>query len=469
MKNMKKSEFKRLLSRGYGNALRFLKYCDDPMKYAKIIAECCTADTCFDMQCEGDRGEYLCDAVMLTGQPEYFAEIVMKRLDRRLYDNWASLQMLSLLLCIYWEYLEDRAELSERIRAFLDELYTKEFNRRSGRAFVRNSKKDGFENLCIILFDMDESYFERIVNDVGGYLSDHPTTDRFSLDWFFSHSTDCGKKRGRLRKADKACAEHFIMKFGPGDREELPRPKRPTLTELINSPVGELSESDNLRRTVNYRLASHKADDEELLQCARAAVSAKDEGEKYRMLCVFEKKPFPLGFEAVREMYESGSEKIKEKCLEITGCFKERAAEDFARQIAEDNDLSDSLRCEALYAYVQAAERLDTAFIMDYAPDLPDVKPGEQSLWEHFHRLWHNFEYRRDKGSRKYEHLRRYFYNNLSCSFCREYLVELMVRSRDDCGDILAECRFDCSLSLRRYARRVMNRRQNKQVQNAKV
>ncbi|MDE6594012.1 MAG: hypothetical protein K2K57_13250, partial [Oscillospiraceae bacterium] len=394
MKNLKNSEFKWLLANGYGNALRFLNCCDNPMQYAKIIAECCTTDTCFDMQCEGHRGAYLCDAVMLTGQPEYFAEIVMERLSRRHCDHWASFQMLELLVCIYYE----ETDISPKIRNFLQEMYIKEFARRTGKNFSRVPRTDVFEDLCNVLVDdIDNSYFERIVNDVGGYLLEHPKSDRFSLDWFFSHCTDGGKKRSRLKKADKACAEIFVKNFDLDYKEkhEPSRSPRHTFTELITEPVGELSERDSLWRAIYFRTASYKANDEELLQFAKLTVSEKDENEKYRMLCAFEKKPFPLGFEAVREMYENGGEKIKIKCAEIMGCFKfeavremyengsekikvkcaetmgrfkEKAAEDFLRSIAENEALSGELRYTGFLAYVQCAKKLDVPFVMGYHP-----------------------------------------------------------------------------------------------------
>ncbi|MDE7293039.1 MAG: hypothetical protein K2N72_01295 [Oscillospiraceae bacterium] len=446
MKNLKKKEFKRLLANGYGNALRFLNCCDDPMQYAKIIAECCTTDTCFDMQCEGHRGAYLCDAVMLTGQPEYFADIVMERLSRRHCDHWASFQMLELLVCIYYE----ETDISPKIRNFLQDMYIKEFARCTSKSFSKVPRTHFFEDLCNVLVDdIDSSYFERIVNDVGGYLLGHPNSDRFSLDWFFARCTDHGKKRSRLKKADKACAEIFMKRFDLDYREkhEPPPPPRPAFAELIAEPAGELSESENLQRTVNFRRAAHKADDEELLQLAKLTLSEKDEKEKYRMLCVFEKRPFPLGFEAVREMLESGSEKIKVKCAEAMGCFKEKEAEDF-------------LRCNGFLAYVQCAKRLDVPFMTGYRPELPDKSGEKFDRADFFHILWHNTEGRQDCASRKYEQLRRYIYRNLNCTFCREYLVQLMVRSRDNCNDILRECRFDCNLDLRSYADRVLKRRQ---------
>ncbi|MCM1577742.1 MAG: hypothetical protein NC078_02935 [Ruminococcus sp.] len=451
-----KKEFKRILAGGYGNALRFLNRCDEPMRYAKEIAYCCANDTCYDMQCEGNRDEYLCEAVMITGQPEYFARLLMERLDRRLSDDWSSLQMLDILaqLCC------DEGVISSEISDFFETLYIKELAHRVKKEYVHASRRDGFENLCIVLYDMDKSWFPRIVNDVGGYLISHPKSDRFNLDWFFSHCTDGGKKRGLLKLADKDCAEAFRAKFdieyGGGRPSSL---TGKSLTELAAETDGHIPELFVLAAEVNFRIASHRADDEELLQFAREVFSEKDEDRQAQMLCAFESKPFPLGFEAVREMYDRGGERLKIKCVEIMGCFKEKAAGEFLRRLAEDDTVSDELRRTAVISYVQVAEKLDERFVMGYKPDLPCAKYAFCNIYVYFHSLYKNFDERPDRTSRKYEGFRRYLYENVNCSLCREYIVRLMVRSRDECGDILRECRFDCNADLRRYADSLLKRR----------
>ncbi|MDE7293040.1 MAG: hypothetical protein K2N72_01300, partial [Oscillospiraceae bacterium] len=79
------------------------------------------------------------------------------------------------------------------------------------------------------------------------------------------------------------------------------------------------------------------------------------------------------------------------------------------------------------------------------------------------HVLLHNLAFsvqeRHDKHSRRYERLRRYFYDNLRCTCCRMDTVQMMVRSHDDCGDILQECCYDSNLALRKYAESVLKKK----------
>ncbi|MDE7293455.1 MAG: hypothetical protein K2N72_03420 [Oscillospiraceae bacterium] len=272
MKDLKKSEFKRLLADGYGNALRFLNCCGDPMKYAKIIAECCTSNTCFSMQDEGSRGAYLCDAAMLTGQPEYFADIVMKRLTRSIDGSWECLQMSNFLVFLYRECND--SGLMEKISDFFNEIYIRETDRRSGKRFVYNGWNDGFEILCICLFELDKDYFERIVNDVGRKMLEHPRANRFSLDRFFSQCTDGGKKVRRLKKADPECARVFTEKFNI-DWEAVRR-EALTLDELSAGENGSVLEKSQIVQSALFRRAARRADDDELLRLAEKVMAERD-------------------------------------------------------------------------------------------------------------------------------------------------------------------------------------------------
>ncbi len=454
MKDLKKSEFKRLLADGYGNALRFLNSCGDPMKYEKIIAQCCTTNTCFDMQCEGDRGAYLCEAVMLTGQSEYFCDIVMKKLARSIDGSWNTLQMSNFLVCLYRECND--SGLMEKISDFFNEIYIREIGLRSGKRFVYKGSEDGFEDLCTSLFNLNEAYFERIVNDVGGIMLRYPRSKRFSMDWFISRCTDGGKKRGRLKKADPECARVFTEKFDI-DWEAVRR-EASDIDELLAGENGSVLKKSQIVQSVLFRRAVRQADDDELLRLAENAAAERDESKKRFMLAAFEKKPFPLGLGAVMEMYREGGEDIREQCLEIMGQFPGKEASVFALEEARCMENPADIRAAALDAYVMTAEIVDVDILVPLVSEL-DSYEEKQNKNVLLHNLGFSFQERRDKHSRRYERLRRYFYNNLRCTCCRMDTVQMMVRSRDDCGDILQECCYDCNLDLRKYARGVLTKR----------
>lgn len=176
---MKKSDFRQLLGSGYGSALIFLKKCDDPMEYARQIEYCCTHNTCFDMQSEGDRADYLFEAICLTGQESYFLESIMRRLEyERNLDDWECQQMISILVLYRRKGYSGAAE-------FLDRLFERKLKELStGKMHPDRFRRDGFENLCTVLSDEDESYFMRTVKNVGKYLTEYPNSDMFSLDFF---------------------------------------------------------------------------------------------------------------------------------------------------------------------------------------------------------------------------------------------------------------------------------------------
>lgn len=448
-------EFKRLLSMGFGNALRFLSRCYDPMQYADIIAGCITHDTCFDMQCEGDRGAYLCEAVMLTGKPEYFADIVMKRLDKSINDSWECLQMTNFLVCLY----RDCGSLQDKIYGFFDDLYIKEISRRRRKNFKYDGFRDGFETLCISLFDIDRTYFERIVNDVGQIMYEHPKAHRFSLDWFFDHCTDGGKKRGRLKKADPGYARIFTEAFDIN--WTAVHEKSPTLDELLAGDRGEILQKSDIFRSVRLRRAAKTAGEDELRRAAEEAMAEKDEARKCFLLSVFTVRPFPTGLSAIMKMYGEGGEELREECLELMGQFPgdEAAAFALAEAVRQENPVD--VRSAGLEAYVLTAMYVDFDILRQLSEEL-EACQEKQNKNVLLHDLNMDFRKRPDKCSRNYEALRRYFYNELRCTCCRERIVRMMVKSRDGCSDILDECLCDCSLDLRRYAAAVIKRRAGK-------
>lgn len=407
------------------------------------------------MQSEGDRGPYLADAVMLTGQPEYFADIVMKRLSRGISDSWECLQMTNFLVCLYC----DCDGLQEKIYSFFDGLYIKEISRRSGKSFKYAAWHDGFEALCISLVDIDKTYFERIVNDVGRIIKDHPKSNRFSLDWFYSHCTEGGKKPGRLKKADPEYARIFTEKFDV-DWKTVHR-NAPTLDEILSGDNGDVLEKSEIIRSVRFRRAARTAGEDELRRLAEQAAAEQDELKKCGMLSAFEERPFPGGLPAVMEMYREGGERLREKCLEMAEQFpgEETAAFALGEARRENNPLP--VRNAALCAYAAASPAVDVdIFVSLTEKQDPLEQPQDRNVL--LHSLNMEFRHRSDKCSRRYEVLRRYFYNNLRCTYCRKGIVRLMVKACDDCADVLDECLQDCSMELRSYARRVLDRRRKK-------
>ena len=160
----------------------------------------------------------------------------------------------------------------------------------------------------------------------------------------------------------------------------------------------------------------------------------------------------------IMKMYREGGEELREECLELMGQFPgdEAAAFALAEAVRQENPVD--VRSAGLEAYVLTAMYVDFDILRQLSEEL-EACQEKQNKNVLLHSLNMDFRKRPDKCSRRYEALRRYFYNNLRCTCCREDIVRFMVRSGDGCGDILDECLCDCSSDLRRYAAAVLKRR----------
>ena len=438
---MTKKQFKYALQNGFGSALIFLKNCPEPMKYADIIYYCCTHNTCSDMQSEGTRGIYLCDAIRLTGEPDYFAQLIMDRLEQRFSDGWEYLQMLRILEVLYYDG-------NEKIYSFMTELYKKEFHRLVTGGTKRKGNNSGFEDLCICLCDIDDSYFPRTVHNVGHFLYDNPNSDVFSLDWFYS--SFCGDYPKQAKKLLKRVKPEYLSAFKDAfeyhfTKTETPKPQLDELMVQIDNS------NDSFRSSISLRLFGRRADKAQLDKLTDIILNEKDSSRQCVLLSAFEYSKELPDITIIRKLYFCGSEALKIKCLDIMGRYKNEVSKAFAETITGNNENSEEYRLSALLAYISSAPQLDCDYIIGTLNKFSDR--------EHIHTALRQY-CGRDKFSRKEKRLTEYFYRENPCSFCRESCIRIMAKLRCLPDELLTECLYDCSTDTRKYAQRLLRRRQ---------
>lgn len=457
---MKKSEFRQLLENGYGSALIFLKNCEDPMEYARQIEYCCTHNTCFDMQCEGDRADYLFRAICLTGQESYFLESIMHRLENeRNLDDWECQQMISILVLYRRKGYPVAAE-------FLDRLFERKLKELStGKQHPNRYRRDGFENLCIVLSDEDESYFVRTVKNVGKYLTEYPDSDMFSLEYFYMRFLrDKGKEYSRkllkdvpreyVKAFDNAFydPEHFLFgRYQKNKPEKRPRPSFDRLMECLNG------DEDIRKKQLTTRLFAIAADEADLKRLAELMLSEKDEEKQLIILEAFDVSPFPLDSGELFRMFDRGSEEMREKLFnamcnitENEELVKKYAAEELSR-LPENAD--SELMSAALDAYASKVKGQDAKYLISV---LENTNFDEHQL----HMLYGEIEkaFRR-YPTRKAKEILTYIYPRMSCTICRYYLIKAMSKCRCLSDNILEEARFDANPDTRAYAEKLLSRR----------
>lgn len=454
---MKKSDFRQLLGSGYGSALIFLKNCNAPMEYARQIEYCCTHNTCFDMQCEGDRADYLFEAICLTGQESYFLESIMRRLENeRNLDDWECQQMISILV-LY------RRKGYPAATEFLDRLYERKLSELStGKKHPNRYRRDGFENLCTVLSDEDESYFGRTVNNVGKYLTEYPNSDMFSLEYFYMRFLrDKGKEYSRkllkdvpreyVKAFDNAFydPEHFLFRRYPKSKPaKLPPPSFDRLMECLNG------DEDIRKKQLTTRLFAKAANEADLKRLAELMLSEKDGEKQLIMLGAFIFRPFPLDSDKLFRMFESGSEEMREKLFYVMcnitdneELVKKYAAEELSKL---PKNADSELMAAALSAYVSKVKVQDAKYLISV---LENTNFDEHQL----HMLYGEIEkaFRR-YPTRKAKEILAYIYSRMSCTFCRYYVIKAMSKCRCLSDKILEEACYDANPDTRAYAEKLL-------------
>ena len=260
---------------------------------------------------------------------------------------------------------------------FLDRLYERKLSELStGKKHPNRYRRDGFENLCTVLSDEDESYFVRTVKNVGKYMTEYPHSDMFSLEYFYMRFLrDKGKEYSRkllkdvpwdyVKAFDNAFydPEHFLFRRYPKNKpEKRPRPSFDRLMECLNG------DEDIRKKQLTTRLFAKAADEADLKRLAELMLSEKDGEKQLIMLGAFIFRPFPLDSGQLFRMFESGSEEMREKLFYVMckisdneELVKKYAAEELSR-LPENAD--SELMAAALDAYISKAKGEDVKYLL---------------------------------------------------------------------------------------------------------
>lgn len=460
---MKKSEFKKLLADGYGSALLYLKSCKNPADYSRQTEYCCTHDTCFDMQCEGDRAVYLYDAIKIMGEEEHFKNVITDHMKKTGFSHawWESMQELSLLVCFYNDGYTD-------VLDFMKELYEEIFKKlATGGKYTKNHcRDDGFEHLCITIAQINPSFYLKVIHDVGEYLVKYPESDMFSLDWFYYKFKNDLEKKERETLLEKIPSE-YINAFSENFDYDFPRIKRKKDETNVPATCEELWEYINKESNIwnkerIARLFGMKADKEELIRLAKIIASEKDEEKKRLFLPAFKKTEFPLEPDIIYNMLGGASDGLKEELFYVMCKMSDERVKYYAK--AEIDKLPENLEnpyCEfltaAFCAFLSKPEEGDFKYIFDKISFLEDRK-----MLDDFdrHALYGDIQTAIEKNpSRKAKDVLNFIYPRMKCAICRLNVIKTMSKCRCLSDEILKEASLDGYLETRKYAEKLLKRR----------
>ena len=439
---MTKVQFKEAFRRGLGSAFIELKTNNLREKFKDIVLWCCLHNTCYDMQCEGDRGIYLYDSIKLFEDKTFFEEAIIKQFMKDKIDTWLFEQLCN-VLCRF------ATDGSLKARDALYRKYNSLFALLSKRRYIRNpicDERDEFEWLCIWLTSLDGfTAFKKIVEHVGEFFIRVKNSNSIFVDYFYSDAKNkFGEKRVRnylSMKATKSIAAEAFLNETKRFESHVRRPlEPPTLKDLLEACY----ETKGFRgRGIAIRFAK-TASEEQLIQLAQISIEETNPDIKLELLWVFRKRPFPLNENYIFELAESDNESIRDIAFDILHNLVSDKIHDYAANlIKKQKEMANSL---SLLCHCYGPE--DETLLVDGVKGLTvSYDDGE------WHGVFMEVEKLLDKCSFKFNPgLFIYMYQQTLCSSCRSRLLQIMLKRRILTREILEECQYDSYEDTRKFA-----------------
>lgn len=439
---MNKVQFKEAFRRGLGSAFIELKTNSSREKYKDIVLWCCLHNTCYDMQCEGDHGNYLYNSVNLFDDKNFFEDAIIKRFLKDNLERWIFDQLCN-LLCRFAEEgsLKSREALYEKYNALFIFL-----SKRSRIVKPICNERDEFEWLCIRLTSLDGfTAFKKIAEQVGEFLNRSKNSNSIFVDWFYSDAKDkFGEKRIISYLNRKAKKSKAIGAFLNGTKSFESYIERPVYTPTLDDLLQACYETKGYHaRGVALRFARIASEDQ-LMQLAQLALNETNPDIKIELLWVFRKRPFPLNENYIFELAESDNESIRDVAFKVLQNITSDKIHDYALNlIKEQKEMANSLPL-LCHCYRPEDETLLANAVKGFTVSYND---GE------WHGVFMEVEKLLDRCSFKFQSdLFIHMYRQTLCSSCRSHLLESMYKRGILTHEILEECQYDSYEDTRKFA-----------------
>lgn len=433
---MTKKEFKEKIKRGLGSAILELRAASNIGIYRDIVLWAVLNDTCYDHYFEHSRGEYLFEALSYFNDNTFFEEAIIKKYNSKTNKTHDFAQLTEML---FYFAEKESAKAKETLYKKYSELCEIILNNK--RLLLIKEKETieqkMLENVCVWLTSLDGyNAFKQIVKDLTKYYLHNKGNEHFEWFWFFENSFDkFGKKRVLKYLRQKGIA-YEPYDFKKRDEQE----KTFSLQEIIDLCSKKLS----WRERFDVNRFGRTATAEELAKSVEYIIAEPNLDVKANLLEIFKRTPFCSDINCIIEYSKTDHKKLKTisfRILEETVCD---AVHNYAVELIADNkDISDAIKLLCKNFKKNDAELLSRA-----------VKKLRLSYNAG---VWYNAFFDVTRLIRKNKNapfqLLEYLYENTLCSYCRENIVENIVKRKLPCVTrILEEGKYDSNDDIRTFA-----------------
>lgn len=452
---MTERTFSQALRRGLGSAIVELKNAGNATAYRDVLLRCCLRDISYDWQSEGTKGYYLYDALLASGEPEYYERAIIEKFLSRCYDG-----LFYQLSAILYRFADDGSEdAKEALHSKYDYFASKKGRLRETPPVHEGSQWD---EVVFHLLSLDGfSAFKRYAEDVGKILL-HDSENRAMYDgWFEVRVKNIfGKKKvdaffdrnyGRSAAVKALVDTLKIRSDGVNLFQAEAKRRKITIDDLLQIARGLAAEErPRLKMTGSIYRFAKKASDSEMRDLAYAALHEEHETVRALLLKPFGLKttwsrPFPLDISPLMEYAWSENTLLAESAIDCLEAFKDKRIHDLAVQLLERKGLGSF----ALALLIRNYRKTDDALIAGLI--------GKSGVIPHHVQQDIGEIYCRHRSADALPIL-LHTYRRGECAFCRHYIVRAMHRCGGVPMKILKECLYDCYDETRDFAKRLIKR-----------
>lgn len=445
--------FSQALRRGLGSAIIALRDSEDKTVYREELLRCCLRDISYDWQSEGTKGYYLYDALLASGEPEYYEETIIKKFLSRC-SNGLFYQLVELL----YRFADDG---SKDAKEALHSKY-KYFESKKGQLVGNISVDEGaqWDEVAFHMMHIDGfSAFKRYAEDVGKILLCNPDNRKMYNEWFeirvknvfIAKRVEAFFALNYTRSsAVKALVD--MLEARVNERRMLQartRNGKITVVSLLRIAREEATGENPHGRIVGMaRQFIREASDSEMQDLADVALREEQRTVKALLLTAFGSKAvlgvsFPLDIAPLIEYAWSDNTLLAETAIDCLKAFKDRRIHKLALQLLEQKGLSSSALALLVKNYRKADDTLIAGLIVKLLRIPHDIQQNVGEI------------YCRHRSASALPIL-LHAYQKGDCAFCRYYIVKAMRH----CGvlphGILQECLYDSYDETRNFARKLM-------------
>ncbi|MCL2461841.1 MAG: hypothetical protein FWF44_04185, partial [Defluviitaleaceae bacterium] len=373
-------------------------------------------------------------------------------------------QLAAILYC----YAEDGSELAKKALHAKYNYFAAKKGRlaKSAHEITKNSDvNEGmqWDEIVYHLFWIDGfDAFKRYATDVGEVQLKNPNDRKSYNGWYIRRAENMfGKERidsffaGMTEKSEaiktlKDTLESDELAYK--ERKAREEQQRITVSDLLKA-AKEAATGKNPRREFSFRIRlsfAKYASESDIIELTQTILREENETVKALLLNTFRRtKTVPMDVTQLMEYAQSENELLAEVAINRLEEYKDKRLHDLAIQLLKTKGLKSFASSLLIKNYKKSDNALIAELIKKSASIPHHVQQEIRDIYEHHH------------SADAFPTLLR-VYQKGDCSFCRNGIVEAM----NHCGvltdEILNECLYDFNDDTRRYAKRLISRRNSK-------